>query len=406
MDLSQELIEKEFLSILMFKTSMAIDLLQIKPQYLANKDNIRIMEVMLKAYKKFGVIDIANILSLDKNIYSGYLFDILDDENVPILDIRKQFMSSQKIILDNYKKRVISDLTFKLSKNKITTDEYLNNMSKVNEIVIKDEINLLTIEELNNNINTENVGIVLNSFPKLNETLKLVENDFFMIGASTGVGKSGLLLNFMNDLMDKYQCIYFNMEMSKSTIYQRMISIKSGVPLSNINNPLSPYQEQVIKKAMKNIVDSKVIVEHKATYIHEIKAVLSKCKDDSRHTIIFLDHVGLIKSLNNKSLYEQTTEVVKQLRQFCLDYDCTIISACQLNRASYNSLELNLSMLKDSGELENSSSKIILLYKNKENESKEKYVDNMVLDIVKNRDGIKGKIAYTYDKTKQIFKEV
>ena len=402
MDLSQELIEKEFLSILMFKTSMAIDLLQIKPQYLANKDNIRIMEVMLKAYKKFGVIDIANILSLDKNIYSGYLFDILDDENVPILDIRKQFMSSQKIILDNYKKRVISDLTFKLSKNKITTDEYLNNMSKVNEIVIKDEINLLTIEELN----TENVGIVLNSFPKLNETLKLVENDFFMIGASTGVGKSGLLLNFMNDLMDKYQCIYFNMEMSKSTIYQRMISIKSGVPLSNINNPLSPYQEQVIKKAMKNIVDSKVIVEHKATYIHEIKAVLSKCKDDSRHTIIFLDHVGLIKSLNNKSLYEQTTEVVKQLRQFCLDYDCTIISACQLNRASYNSLELNLSMLKDSGELENSSSKIILLYKNKENESKEKYVDNMVLDIVKNRDGIKGKIAYTYDKTKQIFKEV
>ena len=72
---------------------------------------------------------------------------------------------------------------------------------------------------------------------------------------------------------------------------------------------------------------------------------------------------------------------------------------------SYNANELNLSMLKDSGELENSSSKVILLYRDKDC-SKDSLEPTMILDIVKNRDGQLGKINYKYYKTKQIFEEV
>ena len=63
-------------------------------------------------------------------------------------------------------------------------------------------------------------------------------------------------------------------------------------------------------------------------------------------------------------------------------------------------------MLKDSGELENSASKVVFLYRNKNDK---KNTDNtnckMDLDIVKNRDGILGSIKFKYDKTKQIFTE-
>ena len=196
------------------------------------------------------------------------------------------------------------------------------------------------------------------------------------------------------------------MEMSKSTIYKRIIAINSGIPVYDIDSPKSENQKNIIQKSIKEIVSKKNIVEHKASYLHEIKGVLGKHKDDKKHTIIFLDHIGLIKSFGKKSLYEQTTDVAKSLRQFCLDYDCTIIAACQLNRASYNSEELSLSMLKDSGELENSSSKVILLYRNKtQSGGLPKFTEDMVLEIVKNRDGRLGKIPFEYDKTKQIFKE-
>ena len=61
-------------------------------------------------------------------------------------------------------------------------------------------------------------------------------------------------------------------------------------------------------------------------------------------------------------------------------------------------------MLKDSGELENSASKVILLYRDKD-DKKDNTTVQMFLEIAKNRDGQIGIIKAKYDKTKQIFTE-
>ena len=396
-------VEKEFLSILVLKPTMAFDLLQIKPNYLSNGKYSAIMKAIIELYEKYKIVDIAQISVHCKGITLAELCEIVDDEYVPITDIKKQFMACQVTILENHKKRVIEGLFKKLKNGDFDSVSYLEKMAKISEINIKNDTNILTKEEIEKNILSEKIRIKLNDFPTLDKMLKLVQQDFVIIGAATGTGKSSLLLNFMNDLMDRYQCIYFNMEMSKSTIYKRMISIKSNVPISYIENPASDYQQNIIKKAINDLEKNQIIIEHKANYLQEIRQVLKVFKND-KHTIIFLDHVGLIKSGNNRSIYEQTTDIAKSLRQLCLDYDCTIIAACQLNRASYTANEPNLSMLKDSGELENSSSKVILLYRDKTSSS-DSLNPVMILDIVKNRDGQYGKVFCKYDKSKQIFKE-
>ena len=396
-------VEKEFLSILVLKPTMAFDLLQIKPNYLSNGKYSAIMKAIIELYEKHKIVDIAQISVHCKGITLAELCEIVDDEYVPITDIKKQFMACQVTILENHKKRVIEGLFKKLKNGDFDSVSYLEKMAKISEINIKNDTNILTKEEIEKNILSEKIRIKLNDFPTLDKMLKLVQQDFVIIGAATGTGKSSLLLNFMNDLMDRYQCIYFNMEMSKSTIYKRMISIKSNVPISYIENPASDYQQNIIKKAINDLEKNQIIIEHKANYLQEIRQVLKVFKND-KHTIIFLDHIGLIKSEKNKSIYEQTTDIAKSLRQLCLDYDCTIIAACQLNRASYTANEPNLSMLKDSGELENSSSKVILLYRDKTSSS-DSLNPVMILDIVKNRDGQYGKVFCKYDKSKQIFKE-
>lgn len=396
-------VEKEFLSILVLKPTMAFDLLQIKPNYLSNGKYSAIMKAIIDLYEKYKIVDIAQISVHCKGITLAELCEIVDDEYVPITDIKKQFMACQVTILENHKKRVIESLFKKLKNGDLDSVSYLEKMSKISEINIKNDTNILTKEEIEKNISSEKIRIKLNNFSTLDKMLKLVQQDFVIIGAATGTGKSSLLLNFMNDLMDRYQCIYFNMEMSKSTIYKRMISIKSNVPISYIENPASDYQQNIIKKAINDLEKNQIIIEHKANYLQEIRQVLKVFKND-KHTIIFLDHIGLIKSEKNKSIYEQTTDIAKSLRQLCLDYDCTIIAACQLNRASYTANEPNLSMLKDSGELENSSSKVILLYRDKTSSS-DSLNPVMILDIVKNRDGQYGKVFCKYDKSKQIFKE-
>ena len=397
-------VEKEFLSILVLKPDIAFDLLQIKPNYLGNSKYSMIMQTILEVYEKHKIVDIAQIVAFNPKITLMEVCDVISDDYVPIVDIRKQFMACQITILENHKKRVIENLFQKLNQGKISSTVYLEKMAKISEFNIRNDTNILSKEEISQNISSEKTRIKLNNFPTLDKMLKLVQQDFLLIGASTGTGKSSLLLNFMNDLMDRYQCIYFNMEMSKSTIYKRMISIKSDVPISYIENPATDYQQKIVNKAISDLESSQLIVEHKANYLSEIRQVLKILKNEKKHTIIFLDHIGLIKNNINKSIYEQTTDIAKSLRQICLDYDCTIIAACQLNRSSYTSNEPNLAMLKDSGELENSSSKVILLYRDKSSSSNS-LIPDMILDIVKNRDGQYGKVICKYDKSKQIFKE-
>ena len=127
---------------------------------------------------------------------------------------------------------------------------------------------------------------------------------FLIIGATTGAGKSGFMLNVMNDLMNSCQCIYFNMEMSKSTIYKRIVSIEANVQIDKLLNPESDYQKDIIEASMQKIEDKKLVVEHKVNDIRQIRATISKLKDKDRHTVLFIDHLGLCKADGTKNLYE------------------------------------------------------------------------------------------------------
>ena len=393
--------EKQFLAILATNNDL-IDFVQIKPKYLKFENHKIILESMIECYKKDKIFNVIKAMEYNRNFPLMYFTELF---NTQLIDsnYKKQFFVLETEIFNFYKEDIIFSLNEKLRSGQIDYSKFMSKINELNDIQINKNTTEITKDEILNNISKDKVLININNFKKLNNVLELVQGDFLVVGATTGMGKSGLLLNFMNGLMDKYQCIYFNMEMSKSTIYKRMISIRSDIPIKYINEP-SEYQKKLIEKTIKEIEENKVVVEHNATDISSIKSLIKKVKSPDKHTIIFIDHLGLTKCEDKKSLYEQATEVSKQLRQICLTYDCTVIAASQLNRSAYNSEEITLSMLKDSGELENSASKVILLYRDKDF-NKDNPTIPMYLDVAKNRDGQVGVIKADYDRPKQIFKE-
>lgn len=413
-DINQDNIEDleiQFLSTIVNYQNFSFDYLQLEPKHLTKPIHKELLKYMIDNYSKYEVTDYYLILIdfiklKDNEKDRNELYKIVYNDLSPVHSKKQYFMAMQSILFDNYKKRAILYFSNKLQNREISVTQYLSNMNLINDMNLKIKSTLITVKELEDNINSNNTLIELKHFKKLNEVLKLSQGDYLTIGAGTGAGKSGLLLNLMNDLMDRYQCIYFNMEMNKSTIYQRIVSIASDIPINYVVRPETEYQEQNISATMKYIENNNIIIEHNATTLNEIRSIIAKYKNADKHTIIFLDHIGLIRSNEKKSLYEQTTEIAKSLRQICLKYNCTIIAASQLNRTSYNSDEPSISMLKDSGELENSSSKVIMLYKDKNQDTKnDLYTNDMIIDIVKNRNGLCGRIPLKYYKSKQIFKE-
>lgn len=396
-------IENEYLALLLNKNEL-FDIAQVRPQYLHDKENAKIFEYAKECYEEFKVVNPVKIAEKHKDINFAKMTDLIINTFYYGEAWEKQLKLSEESIVKFFKEDIINVLNKKLEKKEIEYDLFMRKMKELDDIELIKGSETINVEELDENINIENVVINLLNFPKMNNMLKMVQGDFVIIGAMTGQGKSGFMLNLMNDLMDRYQCIYFNMEMSKSTIYKRLIAIKADVLIDDVTHPKTEYQKNVIDEAKKKIENARLIIEHKANDIKQIKNILVKHKEKSRHTILFIDHLGLTRADNTKSLYEQATEVAKQLRQMCLEYDCTIVSASQLNRGAYQSERPSLSQLKDSGELENSASKVILLYRNGENKNNSA-ISEMNIDIVKNRDGVTGFIEMEYNKAKQIFKE-
>ena len=400
---NREEIESEFLALVLNKPEV-VDLLQIKPKWLHKEENRKMLQYAIECYKNNKVITPGLIMQVHKDFDADYYIDLFTNENWYPNSWKQQLEVSQNSILKFYKEDIIKRLNEQLKSGAISYDYFMENMNKINEFQLLENAVELSKKEILDSINEEKARINLNKFAKLNNTLKLVQGDFLIIGATTGAGKSGLMINLMADLMNTYQCIYFNMEMSKSTIYKRIVAVKADIQVNQVEHPQTDYQKNLINTTLDEIENARLIIEHKASDMTMIKSTIAKMKDKDKHTVVFIDHLGLVKIDGAKSLYEQATEVAKELRQICLEYDCTIISASQLNRGAYSSDEITLSMLKDSGELENSASKVVLLYKEKE-AKKEDLVQNVIFDVAKNRDGYTGIIEAVYDKEKQIFKE-
>lgn len=399
---NREEIENQFMALILHKNEV-LDLLQIKPQYLFKEKNRKMLDQLIKTWRKNKIINYENIVKEHKEFDFDWWIKLYNHTFYYEQAYIQQLKLAEESIVKFYKEDIIKKLNEELKSNKITYDKFMENMKKIDEIKIVEEVNVITMEELKNNI-ADQKQIKFKKFDKMGRILKLAQNDLLVIGSMTGTGKTGFMLNIMSDLMEDYQCIYFNMEMSKSSMYKRIIAINSNIQVDFISNPF-PHQKEAIDKAMDKITKSKIIIEHQVNNVNDIKSIVSKKKDKQRHTVIFLDHLGLMKMDGKSGLYEQMTEIMKTLRLICLEHDCTIIGACQLNRSAYTSDELSLSMLKDSGEIENSARKIILLYRDKSS-PKEDLNPTMNVDICKNDSGATGIMQMKYEKTKQIFREV
>lgn len=205
-------------------------------------------------------------------------------------------------------------------------------------------------------------------------------------------------MNLLNDLSWRYDCLYFNLEMVPQELHQRLISINCGLDQNYIASykRMSEIEVNDVNRAVNSIAQRSIEVVDKSQSIDSIRSMVAS-HDGKRHIIVIIDHIGLIGSRARNS-YERMTEIAKELRKISLDYNCTIIGLCQLNRdATKTSGKPKLSMLRDSGEIEQSASKILFVWQDD---------DGYSLVLEKNRSGPTGYIPITYNKNNQVISEV
>ena len=378
----------------------------ISDNHFLNEQNKFIFKLIKKQYDDIKSIDLIGITT-------NYLseFNTKNPANIIIpkmSEIMEQVLLQenhydyyQELLFDKYIDNEMMKSINKFKSQQINKETLLQEIHNLESQSIKPEDNRLNSNEIFQLINSKNRNINFR-FNKLSETANIQEHDLVIIAARTGLGKSGFCLNLLEDLSDRYNCLYFNMEIAEKQLYQRLVSINSKIDMKYLDNPVTDYQKDAIKKACESIASKKIKIYSQGQTVATIRKKITK-ESKQGHTIAFIDHVGLIKSKKDSSLYENLTEIVKELRQISLDCDCTIILVSQLNRSADNKQLPKISELKDTGELEQSATTVILMHD--ENQEKNMSKDKVPITFLigKNRNGSLGMTHYQYNKLNQRF---
>lgn len=371
-----------------------LDLTILKPSYF-DKKHRDIFTAIKKSYKENKTIILEDILALQAIDVDLVIACSTSTATTAL------FEQYQDYAVKEYKKKALLATAKKLQNDEITIDEFYkdtNNFASLGSY----SSTRLTKELLKGSITKHKNNIKFTRFSNLEKKLNLKENDFVILAGATGVGKSGIAINLMDDLSRNYPCVYFNFEMVEEELYQRLISINSKLNQKMLESyeTLPQKNMSVVNDAIDDISKRHIdIINHSST-LDKLRSFIMSYKSD-KHFIVFVDHVGLI-GVKAKNSYEKMTEVAKELRKMSLDNNCTIIGLCQLNReATKNAKQPNLSMLRDSGELEQSASKVIFVWKNEKDCAEDYY-----LVIEKNRSGPKSIIPIGYNKENQIAYEL
>lgn len=390
-----------------------IDKLSITKDYLKDfsiqgkKYNFKyIFERIEQIHKDNRDKELLTILLSDKQIEQEFLTKAI--EGNPYEEIAS-VQSIENVIIQAHKEELLRTEYKKLEDGLLSIEDYSKNINQINELgIVKQEY--ITENDLKECLSNENIALKGLGFPTLESYLNMKQNDFMVISASgTGGGKTALALNMLSELSKHYPCIYFNMEMAKQTIYERLVSIQSSVPMRTLERYKYITDKELknkIDEAMKEIGDKKrITMITGGKSIQAIQATINKL-DPKEHTIVFIDHMGLITGMGRGSQYEKITELAKTLRNMSMTHNITMIALSQVSRQQNQQGNTRnreneaptLSRLKESGEIENSARQVIFIYFKTE--------DNYFIHIAKNSNGKVGiDIPITFTKNTMTIRE-
>lgn len=378
----------------------------ITGQHFLSEENKFIFNLLKRQYEDIQSISIIGLAETYKTAFTikhpankiiPKLTELLSDTLLQVND----YDYFQDLLFQKYIDNEMLLIINQFKSQQITKEEMLEGIHKLENMSIKLDDNRLNSKEIFQLINSKNKNISFR-FKKLSDTANIQEHDLVIIAARTGLGKSGFCLNLLEDLSDQYNCLYFNMEISEKQIYQRLVSINSKIDMKYLDSPATSHQKEAIERACENISKKQIKIYSQGQTVASIRRkIMNECKNG--HTIAFIDHVGLIKAKKESTLYENLTGIVKELRQISLDYDCTIFLVSQLNRSADNKQLPKISELKDSGELEQSATTVILMHDELQDKNISKDEVNISFLIGKNRNGSLGLTKYSYNKLTQRF---
>lgn len=208
----------------------------------------------------------------------------------------------------------------------------------------------------------------------------------YTVAARTGVGKTTLGVNFAYQAARVGKsAVFFTVEMERREIAAKFLSMASGVRqnLIEVGN--------VSKETGTHLENTKIGFAQLPLYVDDtfcggmevMAATCRRMKRQGKIDLAIVDYLQLL-SLGTKwkPEYERITEVSTFIKRLALELRIPIVCMAQLNRAAAQEAEPDMHHLKGSGQIEQDSNAVIIVFKDGKGE-----LEQTFLKVTKNRAG-------------------
>ncbi len=392
--------EINFLSIIMNKNDV-IDMTVVKPEFIENKSFRELYRIILEL-QEFNPPKIVekgfNDVDLMTFVYEQFIYEST---------YHNMFKHYELIIINHYKTKLLNNLNTRLSKREISYSDYKTEFDKIDsirQINTKEHPNQKEIVSI---ITKKNKYIQLGKFEDLAKALRLLSDDTVTVAGPTGFGKSAMLLNLFNECINDRSnyCQYYNLEINNEQVVKRLIAINSKERILDINKNI---QKENVAKSIKKFSNEDYYLFNEPLSLERLTAEITSHLKSDKQNIVFVDYIGLLNVEDkeiNRTQYTKITHIMKELRKLCRKYNILMFLISQCERDSLKKEKITLHSLKDSGEVENSSTHVILLYDSENEEVDFDFCENVIVDVAKNRNNYTHKMEINFFKNKQLFEE-
>lgn len=215
-----------------------------------------------------------------------------------------------------------------------------------------------------------NKNIIPSGFQFLDEEFGgLAMGDLVVIGGRPAMGKTLFAVNMVSKISQKIPVLYFSFDVSPSTLAARVISQNTAIPVDKIIlNQLIKADQELIREESNKLESSKLHVsEIGIGNIDKIISIIHEHVQEDQTKVVVIDYLQLIGEGKYSSGREaEIGHICRKLKRCAKELNICIVLLSHLSRAvetrSY-SKKPQLSDLRDSGTIEQTADKVLLLYR-------------------------------------------
>lgn len=260
------------------------------------------------------------------------------------------------------------------------------------------------LENFNQRILNPDKRFITSGFSALDSLVGGVEpGSLWVIGGRTSMGKSALIINSMaNCAKQGIPVLMFSKEMGWESLWDRMISIDTGISLRTIRGGIvgkSSPEYGKIEDAIERLSKYPIYIDQNFMGTTDyVVSTIRKFKHKHGIQLAYIDYLQLLAERNADSTHE-LGRITKALKLLAEELHIGIHLASQLNReVEYRDVKKPiLSDLRQSGNIEEDADLVAFLYRDEyyNPESKDKGVIEYI--IRKNRQGPIGTITMKFE---------